>query len=74
MIAASDDVCRAAQIWGAVEALNEQMGTVNAPGDRRRTDALIAAARVHLPPETFAAAWAAGRQLALSEVIGLALA
>jgi len=68
------DVCRAAQIWGAVEALNEKMGTVNAPGDRRRTDALIAATRSHIPTETFAAAWAKGRQLSLEDAIALALA
>jgi predicted ATPase/DNA-binding XRE family transcriptional regulator len=67
-----DDVCRAVQIWGAVEALNEKMGTVNAPGDRRYRDALITAARAHLPPQTFADAWAAGRQLSLEEVLVLA--
>lgn len=69
----SDDVCRAAQIWGAVEALNEKIGTFPAPYDRRRTDSLITAARAHLPPETFATAWAAGRQLSLEEAITLAM-
>ncbi len=59
----TDDVCRAVQIWGAVEALNEKMGTVNVPGDRRRRDALITAARDHIPPQTFVAAWAAGRAI-----------
>lgn len=70
----SADVCRAVQIWGAVEALNEKMGTVPAPGDHRRRDALITAARAHLPPKTFAAAWAEGRQLSLDEVLALAMA
>lgn len=68
-----DDVRRAVQIWGAVEALNEKMGTINAPGDRRRTDALSTVARAQLPPQTFTAAWTAGRQLALEEVLALAL-
>lgn len=68
------DVARAAQIWGAVESLNAQMGTVNAPGDRRRTDALIAATRSHLPPQIFAAAWAEGRELSLEDAIVLAMA
>lgn len=67
------DVCRAAKIWGAAEALNEKMGLVNAPGDRRRTDALIAEARSRISPKTFDAAWAEGRELSLDEAIALAM-
>jgi tetratricopeptide (TPR) repeat protein len=68
------DVSRAAKIWGAVEALNEKMGLVNAPGDRRRTDALIAEAHSRINPKTFVAAWAEGRELSLDEAIELAMA
>jgi tetratricopeptide (TPR) repeat protein len=67
------DVCRAAQLWGAAEALNEKMGLVNAPGDRRRTDALIAEARSRLAPKLFDAAWAEGRELSLDEAVALAM-
>ena len=67
------DVQRAAKIWGATEALNEKMGLVNAPDNRRRTDALIAEARTRIAPKTFAAAWAEGRELSLDEVIALAM-
>jgi predicted ATPase/transcriptional regulator with XRE-family HTH domain len=67
------DVCRAANIWGAAEALMAKSGRVNAPGDRRRTDALIAEARSRIAPETFDAAWAEGRELSLDEAIELAM-
>jgi hypothetical protein len=67
------DVCRAAKIWGAAEAMNEKMGLVNAPGDRRRTEALIAEARSRIEPKKFAAAWAEGRELSLDEAIALAM-
>jgi len=67
------DVCRAAQIWGAAEALNAKSGLNHAPDDCRRTDALIAEARSRISPKTFAAAWAAGRELSLDEVIALAM-
>jgi tetratricopeptide (TPR) repeat protein len=67
------DVQRAAKIWGATEALKEKIGQANMPGDRRRTDALIAEARTHIAPETFATAWAEGRALSLDEAIELAM-
>jgi len=67
------DIQRAAKIWGAAESLNEKMGTIPAPGDRRRTDALIAEARTRIAPKTFAAAWAEGRALSLDEVIEMAM-
>jgi tetratricopeptide (TPR) repeat protein len=67
------DVRRAAKIWGAAEALNEKIGLVNAPGDRRRTDALIAEARSRINSMAFDAAWAEGRELSLDEAIALAM-
>jgi predicted ATPase len=67
------DVQRAAKIWGAAEVLNEKMGLVNAPDNRRRTDALIAEARRRINPKAFDAAWAEGRELSLDEAIELAM-
>ena len=67
------DVGRAAKLWGATEALNEKLGTVPAPGNRRRTDAWIAEARSRIAPKTFDAAWAEGRALSLDQAIELAM-
>jgi predicted ATPase/DNA-binding XRE family transcriptional regulator len=69
----TDDVQRAAKIWGAAEALSEKMGLLDSPDDRRRIDALIAEARTRIAPETFDAAWAEGRELSLDEAIALAM-
>jgi tetratricopeptide (TPR) repeat protein len=68
------DVCLAAKIWGATQALNERMGTEITPSDRRRTDALITEARSRINPKTFAVAWAEGCELSLDEAIELAMA
>jgi tetratricopeptide (TPR) repeat protein len=73
VIGTTDDVFRAATIWGATEALNEKMGTVAAPSDRRRSDALIKEARSRINLQTFQAAWAEGRELSLDQVIALAM-
>jgi tetratricopeptide (TPR) repeat protein len=67
------DVQRAAKMWGAAKALNEKMGLVNAPSDRRRTDALIFEARSRIDPRKFDAAWAAGRDLSLAQAVAYAL-
>jgi predicted ATPase/DNA-binding XRE family transcriptional regulator len=69
----TDDVRRAAKIWGAAQALQEKMGWVLAPGRRRQVDATIAEARSRINPKTFDAAWAEGRALSLDEAIQLAL-
>jgi len=69
----TSDVCQAAKIWGAAEALSERMGLINAPGDCRRADALIAKACSRIHPKTFNAAWAEGRRLSLDEAIVLAM-
>jgi len=67
------DVCRAAKLWGATQALHEKMGTAFAPGFRRRADVWIAEARSRINPKAFAAAWAEGRELSLDEAIALAM-
>ena len=70
---ATADVCRAATIWGAAEAIKEKMGVVQAPDHSRRTDARIAEARTRIAPEAFDAAWAEGRELSLDEAVALAM-
>ena len=67
------EVCCAARIWGAVEALNEARALETPQGDRRRINALIAEARTRIHPKTFAAAWAEGRGLSLDEALALAM-
>ena len=66
-------VCLAAKLWGAAQALKEKMGMVNAPGYRRRNDALIAEARSRINAKVFEAAWAEGRGLSLDEAVALAM-
>ncbi len=67
------DIQRAAKIWGAVEAQRETSGLMNAPHDRRRTEALIAEARSRIVSKTFATAWTDGRDLSLDEAKALAM-
>ena len=69
----TSDVCRAAKIWGATEALHERMGSGVSPGDHRRKNALIAEARSRINPKAFEAAWVEGRGLSLDEAIALAM-
>jgi predicted ATPase/DNA-binding CsgD family transcriptional regulator len=63
---------RAARLFGAAEALRESIGAGEPRGDSRVEDAL-APARTALGEEAFAAAWAAGRALPLSEAVAEAL-
>ncbi len=67
------DIQRAAKIWGAVEVQREMSGLMNAPDDRRRTDALIAQACSRIAPKIFATAWTEGRDLSLDEAIALTM-
>ena len=67
------DVCLAAKIWGATEALHAEMGSGISPGDLRRKNVLIAEARSRINPRMFEAAWAEGHGLSRDEVVALAL-
>jgi predicted ATPase/DNA-binding XRE family transcriptional regulator len=64
----------AAHVWGAAEALREQVGAPHAPADRLRYDRELAAARLQLDASAWAAAWAAGRVLPLERSIAIAVA
>jgi hypothetical protein len=64
---------RAAQLWGAAEAIREQIGAPLSPADRTAYDADVARSRTMLGEEEHAAAWAAGRTLPLEQAIAYAL-
>ncbi|HEX5503334.1 MAG TPA: LuxR C-terminal-related transcriptional regulator, partial [Thermomicrobiales bacterium] len=64
---------RAARLGGAAEALREAIGVSPPLAERVGYEASLAAARAHLPPGAFEAAWAAGRALPLEETIAAAL-
>ncbi|HMA33222.1 MAG TPA: tetratricopeptide repeat protein [Chloroflexia bacterium] len=64
----------AARLWGAAAAQREALGAPQPPAERALWAPHQAAAQAALAPETWAAAWAAGRALALDEAIAYALA
>jgi len=64
----------AARLWGAAEALREQIGTPMWPVDRPDYEAAVAAARAALDNEAFDAAWQAGRALSWEQAVDEALA
>jgi predicted ATPase/DNA-binding SARP family transcriptional activator len=59
----------AAKLLGAAEALRESLGVGLAPAEQATHDQTVAAVLESLGEETFAAAWGAGRELALDEAI-----
>lgn len=64
----------APQLWGAAEALREEIGSPLLPVDRLRVDAQVAAARNAWSDDTaFNAAWAVGRATAIEKSVELAL-
>jgi tetratricopeptide (TPR) repeat protein len=67
------DAQRAARLWGAVQA---QRALADLPRDAIDTpdyERWVAAAQARFDPETFAAAWQAGRALSLEEAVAEAL-
>jgi DNA-binding CsgD family transcriptional regulator len=64
----------AARLYGAAEALREALGLPIAPFYRPDYEREVAVTRQALPPEVFAAAWSAGRELPLDEAVAEALA
>jgi non-specific serine/threonine protein kinase len=60
---------RAARLFGAAEALREQIGAAPHLPWRAEHERWVAAAWVELGEETFAAAWAEGRALSLDDVV-----
>lgn len=64
---------RAARLFGAAEVLRVAIGTPLPPAARPAYDRAVAAARVGLDGEVFAAAWAAGRANTPEEAVAFAL-
>ncbi len=60
---------RAARLYGAAAALRKEIGVPVAPWERDTYERNVAAAQAMLPPEGFAAAWAAGEALPFAAVI-----
>lgn len=72
--AAGGQSTSAARLWGAAEALREEIGAPILPADRERYDREVAAARCAPPGEgAFVAAWEDGRSMAMEQAIDHAL-
>lgn len=67
------DSDRAAQLFGAAEALREAVGVLLPPSDRADYDHQVSKVRSALGEAAFAGAWEKGRRLTLDEAIGSAL-
>ncbi len=64
---------RAVQLFGASEALLDGIGATLEPADQADYDRSVAMTRAQLDESAFAAAWAAGRAMALEQAMTLAL-
>jgi tetratricopeptide (TPR) repeat protein len=71
--AAEGDARGSARLFGAAEALREELGTPVPPPDRAEYERAVAAARAALGDEAFAAAWAEGRAMSWQQAIAYAL-
>ena len=63
---------RAARIWGAVEALCEQIGSPLVPRQQVEMDAVIAKTRAGAEDAAFTAAWTAGHTLSWQDAVAYA--
>jgi tetratricopeptide (TPR) repeat protein len=73
LFAAQGQPARAAQLWGAAEALREQIHIPLMPGFRDEYERMVAGARNQAGEAAFAAAWNKGRSLTLEQAIECAL-
>ncbi len=71
--AGQDQSGRAARLWGAAEAIREQIGAPLPLAEHARYAAAVAHARAALGEHAFEAAWAEGRAQPLEQVITDAL-
>jgi tetratricopeptide (TPR) repeat protein len=69
-----DQFNRAARLLAAAEALREKADTPMRPDERPDYDQHVAAVRQRMGPDSFGAAWAAGRALTMEQAIEYALA
>jgi predicted ATPase/DNA-binding XRE family transcriptional regulator len=67
-----EQFAHAAQLFGAVESLRDEMGAPFAPADQKEYDAAVARLHARLDADSVAANWKAGRALALEEAVQLA--
>jgi non-specific serine/threonine protein kinase len=73
VLAAQGEATRAAQLWGAAEALREEIGAPLAPAERSRYEAAVASAREDCPDAAFESAWAEGRVMTPEAAIAYAV-
>jgi len=64
---------RAAQLFGAAEALREAASTPLPPYRRAEVDRDLTAAKAQIDEEAFGRAWAAGRSMTMERAVGYAL-
>ncbi len=69
MVATQGALRKAAQLWGAAEALREAIDVPRLPVDRVGYEQAVAAARAQLGEDAFAAAWQEGWTMKLEQVI-----
>jgi hypothetical protein len=72
--AATEQRERAAQLFGAAEALRERIGSTMSAIERREYEAAVAQLGAQAEPAIDEAAWARGRALTLEEAVTYALA
>jgi predicted ATPase/class 3 adenylate cyclase/DNA-binding CsgD family transcriptional regulator len=68
-VALQGKLIRAAQLWGAAEALRETLGMPLMPAGRAAYEQAIARVRTQLEERTFVDAWARGRRMKLEEIL-----
>jgi hypothetical protein len=64
---------RAAQLYGAAEALRQAMSSPLSPGDQAKQDLIINDLRSQLGEVDFSAAWNAGQAMLVEEAVAFAL-
>ena len=68
-VALQGKLIRAAQLWGAAEALRETLGMPLMPAGRAAYEQAIARVRTQLEEQSFVDAWARGRRMRLEEIL-----
>lgn len=69
LAAAQQQAERAVRLWGATEALREEISSPLAPSDRSRQGRRVEQVRAQMGENSFAEAWAAGRAMSLEQTI-----
>jgi len=69
VVAAQGAPAWAARLWGAAESLRERCGIPLTPVERDDYTPAVAAVRMHLEEQAFAAAWTQGRTMAIEQVL-----